>query len=344
MGYRFGEADQEWVHVDMEGYQPAIYLQDHWRVTHRLSLQPGLRWSHLSNGGYSGVDPRVAARYQVGVDTYLKAAAGAYHQYLFSLAREFQGISLLSNIWTVADSTAVPSRARHYVAGAETRWAGLDFDLEGYYKDYAGLYEINYDNQASTAMGDILRRGDGQAYGVDLLVRRRAGRHSGWLSFSSGVSERTIAGLNPDASGREQPFRSKFDRRFSVDLVYSCRLPGQWTLSAAFSGASGQPYTQVLGRGEIEEPSGLRWTFEEKGPLNAVRLPGYRRLDLGVERRFTFRTWGMNLYLQVVNATNHRNVFNYFWSEGSAAERKPGKRRQIPMLPLLPSFGLDFSV
>jgi hypothetical protein len=345
MDYRFGEAAQEYVHVDMDGFLHAAYLQDSWAVDHRLSLLPGLRFSYLSNGGYHGWGPRLAARYQLGSNTCLKGAAGLYHQYLFSLAREFQGISLMSNIWTVADSTAAPSEARHYIAGAETRWAGLDLDAEAYFKEYEGLYEINYENQESTALGDILRRGDGQAYGVDLLIKKRAGRHTGWLSFSTALSERTIAGLNLGEDGWEQPFRSKFDRRFTVDLVYSYHFRRQWTFNAAFSGASGQPYTQVLGRGEIEEPSGFRWTFDEKGPLNGVRLPGYRRLDLALERQFTLGNWGgMKLYVQVVNVTNHKNVFNYFWSEGDAARRKPGKRKEIPMLPILPSFGVDFNL
>jgi hypothetical protein len=45
----------------------------------------------------------------------------------------------------------------------------------------------------------------------------------------------------------------------------------------------------------------------------------------------------------VVNLTNHKNIFNYFWSEGKPEKRQPAKRREIPMLPLLPSFGIDFN-
>ena len=109
---------------------------------------------------------------------------------------------------------------------------------------------------------------------------------------------------------------------------------------AAF--ASGQPYTQILGRGEIQVPSGFRWTFEERGELNGVRLPSYQRLDLAIQRRFTFKSWDMSAQLQVINVTNRKNIFNYFWSEGTAHKRKPGSRKEIAMLPMLPSFGIDF--
>ena len=343
MEYDFGEEAQNWVNIDVEGFHNALYVQDNWSLSHRLRVQPGLRFNHFSNGGHTGWSPRIAARYQLGVDTYLKAATGVYHQYIFRLAREFQGISLLSNVWALADSTADPSRSIHYVAGIETKLRQVDIDVEVYYKDYDGLYELNYDEQESVKIGDILRRGDGRAYGFDLLLRKRSGRQTGWIAVNTGLTERTIDGLNLDAGDQPQSFRSKFDRRLTLHIIHSWRLRERWTLNSRFTRASGQPYTQVFGSGEIELPSGLSWGFQEKGELNGVRLPHYQRLEISIARRFDFGAWDMNAYLQIVNASNHKNVFNYYWTDGSAHKRKPAKRKALSMLPLLPSIGFDFS-
>ena len=175
------------------------------------------------------------------------------------------------------------------------------------------------------------------------MLRKRSGKHTGWLAFSTGLSERTIDGLKLNESGRPQSFNSKFDRRVSLNLIHSMSFRKRWSLNTRVAYAWGQPYTQVLGRGEITLPSGLRWSFQEKGELNAVRLPPYQRIDLAVQRRFEFESWDMNLNLQIINLTNHKNIFNYFWSEGKAHSQTPAKRREISMLPLLPSFGIDFS-
>ena len=342
--YEFGEKDRIWFDIDVEALHNSFYVQDNWSLGPLLTLQPGLRFNYFDNGGYTGFSPRLAARYQLTDETSLKAAVGRYHQYIFRLAREFQGISLLSNVWALADSTAEPSASIHYIAGFETKLFGLDFDVETYYKDYDGLYEINYDEQDSDKIGDILRRGDGRAYGLDLLLRKRSGRQTGWLSFSTGVSERKIDNLNLDAAGNERFFKSKFDRNVSINLIHSLRFRQQWTLNSRVAYASGQPYTQVLGRGEIELPSGNTWTFNEQGDLNAVRLPSYQRFDVSVQRVFAFRTWELRAYLQIINVLNHKNIFNYFWDlEGDPEDRKPNKRREIPMLPILPSFGFDFN-
>ncbi|MEE2831705.1 MAG: TonB-dependent receptor [Candidatus Latescibacterota bacterium] len=343
MEYVFGEKAQNWVNIDVEGFHNSLYVQDNLSLTQRLRIQPGLRFNHFSNGGYNGWSPRLAARYQLGLDTYLKAATGVYHQYIFRLAREFQGISLLSNIWALADSTAKPSRSIHYVAGFETKLRRVDIDMEVYYKDYDGLYELNYDEQESVEIGDILRRGDGRAYGFDLLLRKREGRQTGWIALNTGVTERAIDGLELDANGRPQTFRSKFDRRITLHIIHSWRFSDRWTLSSRFTEASGQPYTQVFGTGEIELPSGMRWDFQERGELNGVRLPQYERLDTSIARQFDFGGWDMKVYLQIVNLSNHKNIFNYYWTDGTAHKRKPGKRKELSMLPILPSFGLDFS-
>ena len=343
MDYKFGESEQIWYDIDVAGYHNALYVQDNWSLSRLLILQPGLRLNYFSNGEYSGWSPRLAARYQTGTETYMKAAVGRYHQYIFRLAREFQGVSLLSNVWALADTTAGPSNAMHYVIGAETRWKKFEVDAEAYYKDYDGLYELNYDEQESTKIGDILRRGPGEAYGFDLLVRKRSGRQTGWLSFSTGISKRTIDGLNEDEFGEAQSFKSKFDRRVSLNVIHSLRFRKRWRLNSRLAYASGQPYTQVLGTGEIALPSGLRWTFKEKGALNGVRLPSYQRLDISLLRRFEFKNWGMNAYLQIINVTNHKNIFNYFWDDGTTHRRKPAKRTEISMLPTLPSFGIDFN-
>ena len=343
MEYDFGESDRSWFNIDVQGYHNALYVQDNWAPNRRLTLQPGVRLNQFSNGGYAGFSPRLAARYRIGLDTYLKAAAGQYHQYIFRLSREFQSIALLSNVWTLADSTAEPSLSRHLVGGVETRWKKLDVDAEAYYKDYDELYELNYDEQESTEIGDILRRGNGQAYGFDVLFKKRSGRQTGWLSVTTGISRRKIDGLNRNVEGVEQDFNSKFHRDLIVNLVHSWRFAKRWTLNTRGTYGSGQPYTQILGQGEMQLPSGERQYFQERGPLNDVRLPSYQRLDLAIQWRREYTGWGLKAYLQIVNVMNHENIFNYYWSDGSIQERRPGKRKSISMLPgPLPSFGFDF--
>ncbi|MDP6125970.1 MAG: TonB-dependent receptor, partial [Candidatus Latescibacteria bacterium] len=101
-GNDFGSVNQDVLHI-------AGYVQDTWKVTNMFTLQPGFRASHFTEGGYNRFDPRLAGRYQFTTDTFFKAAWGIYHQPIFRVPREFQGITFLSDIWFMADTTAGPT-------------------------------------------------------------------------------------------------------------------------------------------------------------------------------------------------------------------------------------------
>ena len=90
------------------------------------------------------------------------------------------------------------------------------------------------------------------------------------------------------------------------------------------------------------------------GEKHSKRYPDYHRWDISLVRR---RPWlegrgSREFYVQVVNATNHMNILQYFYSEdweyyedwdayngGSAGIR----RRAIPMFPFFPTIGWRFA-
>jgi hypothetical protein len=352
---RFGQeyANQSYEAFDIIAYVPSAYVQDSWKPWPFLTLQPGLRTTLFHGTGrhtpetadYSVLEPRFTARYQLGDNTYLKAATGRYTQFIFRVPREFQGISMMSDIWFTCDSTKSggPQRAWHYILGVETKLRqDIDFTLETYYKDYSGLAEFNSSQAAPGSVGEALLRGDGYSYGLELGLKKRAGRGTGWLSYSLGWGVRTIAGLNIGEDGTPQPYYPKFDARHHVDAVYGFDLTRHWTLNSRFSFATGQGYTKVLGRYVVEDPLFTQGVYY-RDAKNASRLPYYMRWDLGV--RGNFRGWGVKWmpFFQVVNVLNRRNEFNRYFDNGDSTTNPPelGQEKSIPQLPFLPTFGID---
>jgi hypothetical protein len=47
------------------------------------------------------------------------------------------------------------------------------------------------------------------------------------------------------------------------------------------------------------------------GPLNRERLPGYKRLDLRVTRNVEFPNSRLEVFLDIFNVTNRRNLRGY---------------------------------
>lgn len=343
MNYTADFDKQTYNSFSIRTHHASAYAQTTLRPWAFLSVQPGVRANYFDNGGYVDIDPRFSARYQIGENTYLKGAVGRYSQYLFRVAREFQGINFLSDLWFTADSTAEPSHAWQYVAGLETKLTpDIDLTLEGYYKDFEMLAEFNSDAQTPMSAGQMLRRGDGEAYGLEFGLQKRAGRHKGWISYTLGWTTRTIEGINVDNYGNPQPYYPKFDQRHAANFVYGFDVTPRWTLNARYAFASGQGYTPVIGRYSISDPIFVSEQLY-RDRLNSRRLPYYSRLDVGL--RGKFRRWGVTWmpFMEVINVTNRKNIFNRYWDDGNpdTTPPEPGKEKNFPQLPFLVTLGVD---
>jgi hypothetical protein len=71
-----------------------------------------------------------------------------------------------------------------------------------------------------------------------------------------------------------------------------------------------------------------------RDPSSTARMPDFFELDLRADKRWTYQSWMLSLYLEVQNATNRKNAeapaYNYDYTQ----------RGWSTGLPLYPSFGI----
>lgn len=303
------------------------------------------------------LSPRVAVKRFLGSrrDAAVKVAAGRYVQFLHSLRDENLPIS--NDTWVLADESVPPVVSDQVQLGVEKYWGDEWYaSAEAYYRTYRGITDLNTADNPNDP-GDDLLVGEGDSYGLDLLVRRNAGRLSGWTTVSLLRAERTF----PDvmAAGIEGvpqtvTFSPIFDRRVDVDLVLQYRLPMALEAGARWNFGSGTPFTRPvaqivgfetnvgMGGYRIPRPSGEDPEipiYVVLGDRNRERYPAYHRLDLTLRRPYQ-RRWGtFTPYLQVLNVYNQRNVLFYFYNY----DESPPTRSGISMFPLLPAVGVEAS-
>ncbi len=109
------------------------------------------------------------------------------------------------------------------------------------------------------------------------------------------------------------------------------RLGRGWELGATLRIVSGNPLTPVGGsvynaNTDLYEP-----LF---GAINSRRNPLFNRLDVRIQKQWTFRDWKLAVYLDVQNAYNAKNreavLYNYDYTQSS----------DISGLPIIPSLGV----
>ncbi len=340
--------------LDQEGSgaEIAAYSQVHWDPSPNWLVEGGVRvdyWRPSAGETEATLSPRFAVRrFLRDRNSAVRLAAGRYSQFIHSTRDEEFPFGI--DTWVLAGAEAPRIVSDQVQVGAET-FFGEDDDwfasLEGYFRTFDGVAAVNAVDDPNDDT-DALVAGDGDAYGVDLYVKRDRGTTTGWISVSFLKTLRSF----PDTRVGIEPkplitFPPVFDRRFEVDLAL--RRPLNWwglELGVRANFGTGLPFTRPLGIYNVYR-SHLTSSVADVddgnavllGPRNGDRYPSRHRLDLSLRKTIT-KGWGtMTPYLSVINVTNKKNPLFYFYNYDAS----PPTREGVSMIPLLPTLGLEAS-
>ncbi len=307
------------------------------RTIGHLIVEPGLRLQYYASLNTFSPEPRLGLKYAVTDAVRLKAAGGLYSQNLIATQNDldivnfFQGF-LVGPGSSVAGAEDNLQRAVHAVGGLEVEASEyLTFNLEGYYKGFTQLLELNRDKLLATDPDFVALTG--AAYGGDISAeyRRKGLRLAG--NYSLGYVTRT---------DETATYPTSYDRRHTVNVYGSLAFGAEraWQAGFRFAFGSAFPFTQTLG--VIEDPGlgrnpVLADVLTGNGSLsvllspdrNGGRLSDLHRLDLSLSRKFTFgETTRLEVSASVTNAYNRENIFYVDRISG-------GRVTQLPVLPAL---------
>ena len=342
------------VFLDQEGsgVEIAGYSQIHWDPSPNWLVEGGVRvdfWRPNAGETEATLSPRFAVRrFLRGRSSAVRLAAGRYSQFIHSTRDEEFPFGL--DTWVLAGAEAPRVVSDQVQLGAESFFGADDgwfASLEGYYRTFDGVATVNAAEDPNDPM-DGLVAGDGNAYGLDLYVKRDRGATTGWISVSFLKTVRsfpdTRVGIKPQPWITYPPI---FDRRFEIDLTL--RRPLDWwglELGLRANFGTGLPYTKPLGAYHIyrtEFVTGLLGNDNGDavvlGPRNGSRYPPRHRLDLSLRKTITKRWGTITPYLSVINAYNRKNVLFYFFDYQAA----PPTRQGVSMIPFLPTVGFEIS-
>ncbi len=341
------------------------YITSNWKPTERFDIETGLRYDYFnSEKDYQNLDPRFSIKYRLTETSILKASTGIFHQYLNRIPRLF-----FASIWTTADEFTKGSSAQHFILGFQKElWQIYEFEIEGYYKKYKDVYSFNqnmlteiqankYNENNDPVFTDtrgLFNRGDGNSYGIEVLLRKDYGAINGWIGYSYARTENTIDGLNQGKS-----FIPRHDRTSTINTVTNIDITqlwkdlknrndqsnSKWLFTMNFLYSTGQPITLP---GSIYVINSMPdWSANEFGvalypaELNSLRLPAYVRMDVSLTYEMKWGKTTIAPYLQVFNVGDRKNV----WFINYENQIKNGEVVQeletVNMLPVLPSLGIN---
>ncbi|MFK7773205.1 MAG: carboxypeptidase-like regulatory domain-containing protein [Saprospiraceae bacterium] len=274
----------------------------------KLGFDFGLRGSFLESENQTYLEPRLKTWYKFTDHFGFNFNAGKYYQFLSQLEQiEGDRASIETPVWVLGGEKEVPILdATQYQLGFVFHKNDWLIDVQTYYKNINGLTSLatGFDEELT---GEF-HLGSAKINGLDILVKKRWGNYSSWMSYS--------------LSKVKHEFSTFFDADFNAsnDQPHNFNWVHMWSnnkveFSVGWKFASGTPYS-LKENYMIQIEQGMMGPRESILPIvkeyNGERLPARHQLDASILYKFYINKTRKNrgkIGLSFFNIYNQTNIY-----------------------------------
>lgn len=342
---------------DQRTVESAAFLQADMKLTERLSVSAGLRYSYFVRLGeediytydysnmngrypsvmdtihyragqaistYDGLEPRLSLRFLVTTNASVKA----------SFYRGYQYVHLISNTtsttpqdyWVASGPMLQPQRGDQYSLGYFQNFNDnlFEFSVEGFYKTIG--HAVDYIEGADITLNPLLEaglsQGAGKAYGGEFFLKKTRGKFNGWLSYTYSRSLRRFDGgesTNIPINNGEY-YASAFDQPHNVSLVMNYRVGVRGFLAANFHYSTGRPITIPVSKFSYD----VYLSVLNYSQRNEYRIPDYHRLDISFtlkDKPHKLSRYRSEWVFSVFNVYGRKNAYSISFDRYGKAEK-----------------------
>lgn len=277
-------------------------------VEGRLLLSLGARmdgnsYSTQMAKTYETFSPRFSISYAINDRFNLNANVGRYFQ-----LPPYTTMGFRNNSGTLVnkENGLKYIASNHAVLGGEfISGTGLKVSVEGFFKYWENYPFLVRDSISLANLGadfgvigneEVVSDNEGRAYGVELLVQQKL-----WKNFYGILAYTWVRSEFEDYKGDFIP--SSWDAQHLVSFTGGYKFKRNWEVGMRWRFTGGSPYTPA-----DEETSAIipvwnlnRGAIRDFSQLNGERLKPAHFLDLRVDKKWFFKKWALNLYLDVQN-------------------------------------------
>ncbi len=327
----------------------AVYISDIFNITPNISINAGLRYSFFHYMGpkdvysyapgqpkavysitdtlsygkgevintYHGPEYRVALRLGLTNQSSLKLSYNSLRQYIHMLSNT-TAISP-TDTWKLSDPNIKPQIGEQFSLGYYKNFKDgiIETSIETYYKKTKNY--LDYKSGANLIMNhhietDVFNT-EGQAYGVEVMVKKTHGKLNGWMSYTYSRSLlRQDDPLAGETINNGDWYPSNFDQPHDFTFVGNYKFTHRLSFSLNFTYSTGRPITLPVA--QYNYGGSDRVYYSER---NAHRIPDYIRADVALNiegnhkiKKLAHSSWTLAIY----NLTGRKNPYSvYFVSE-----------------------------
>lgn len=363
--------------VQMEhGLEYSLYAEDEIHIR-KFRINPGIRLTCFTvpRRTYFSPEPRLSMSYNFLPNLALKASYAMMSQSMLLLSTST--IGLPTDLWVPVTARIKPQRSQQVALGLhyDLYNPSMSFSVEGYYKHMNNV--LAYKEGASFFLdalegifnpgeferlwSDNVTAGKGWSYGVEFLVRKNAGKFTGWIGYTLSWTQQQFDDLN---FGRK--FFARYDRRHDVSIVLMYSPTKKINLSLAWVFATGNAVTLPISVYQEQNISQFLQDYlypdpdantddeyghyvgyvENYSEKNNLRMQPFHHLDISAQFIVPHkRGKGESIFeLSIYNVYNYKNAFFYFVDSDYDANTGTSSQvlKKVCIFPIIPSFTYHF--
>jgi hypothetical protein len=343
----------------------SLWGERRWGLGRHAAIELGLRAGlhrAVPNAPALALEPKLAIRATpAGTRVTFTGALERSWQYSQALAPAGPSVGpdlYVTDVWFLAGDTIPAMRADIATVGVEL-WlgAGWTASANGFARRVTGVAVPEPSVGPLNSQRPIFVTATGDARGVELSARRLVGRWTASVAYSYGRSMlEDVSKLN----GYAYRYPSAADRRHLLGVTAMLRLGAAWRAGAAFTAASGAPYSRfLLGVGACDTTVAHTCSVRDTAALmieapNGERTPAYQSLDLLLDWSREVKRVHLGAYVQLRNVLNRTNAVTYTGSITACSTPSPPTLVAVPSnpgvcdrfdkgVPILPLVGIRVS-
>ena len=270
---------------------------------------------------YQGLEPRLSVKFNLTSGGSLRFSYQRIHQFM----NQISNTSVISpaDFWKSCDAHIEPLISDQFAVGLfKSPQKGLfETSVEVYYKNLQNLLE--YKNGAVLVMNHHIEadliNANGYAYGLELYLRKNAGRLNGWVSYTySRTMRKTDNRFPDDVINNKNYYPSVYDRPHDLSTVLNYQISRRWRFSGNFILMSGRPIT-LPEQKYIFDGNQVVY-FSDR---NKYRMPLYNRMDVSItidENLRKKRMWKGSWTFSVYNLYGRQNPYSVFYRKDPSVQ------------------------
>ena len=329
--------------------ESALYFEDQWDVTDKISLNAGVRFSiynafgprsyykynpdmlpyestiidtlHANSGQifktYLGPEFRFSTRYILANDLSVKAGFNTMRQYIHKLSNTI--IMSPTDTWKLSDINIRPQKGWQAATGLfynspKRIWLA---SMEVYYKqmkdylDYRGGARLLMNHHVET---DVINT-EGYSYGLELSLKKEIGKLNGWVNYTYSrtflrQSDKLIS--NPINNGNWYP--TDYDKPHDFKLTGNYKFTQRYSFSMNVDYSTGRPTTIPAGKYFNPTINAMQVFYTDR---NSYRIPDYFRIDISFNiepvHKLTLLTYSFVCF-GVYNLLGRQNIYSIYYN------------------------------